>query len=248
MRLPAIRGVIDRRILVSFRVEPDRIAAILPPPFRPQIVDGYAVAGICLIRLRDLRPRGVPRWLGLSSENAAQRVAVEWNDGDHVQRGVYILRRDTSSRLNALAGGRVFPGVHHRANFFVHESDRRFEISLDSIDGLASLRVVASTTDQWPHDSVFGSPDDASSFFAAGSLGYSPAASAGRYQGLELRCQRWQVTPLAVESVRSSLFDDTRLFPAGSARLDCALLMRGIEHEWHTRADLCCVAAPPAAA
>lgn len=248
MRLPVIRGLIDRRILVNYRVNPECVAALLPPPFRPQLVGGYAVAGICLIRLRDLRPRGFPRWIGFSSENAAHRIAVEWNDGDHVQQCVYVIRRDTNSRLNALSGGRVFPGVHHRGKFFVRESDRRFEVSLDSHDGLASMRVVASKTDQWPHDSVFGSLEEASSFFAAGSLGFSPTASAGRYQGLELRCQSWQVSPLAVESVRSSLFDDRRLFPAGSAELDCALLMRGIEHEWHTRDDLCCIPAQRTAA
>jgi hypothetical protein len=28
------------------------------------------------------------------------------------------------------------------------------------------------------------------------------------------------------------------LFPAGSVELDCALLMRGIDHEWHGREPL----------
>ncbi len=56
MRLPVIRGVIDRRILVNYRVDPDVMARIVPSPFRPQIVGGYAIAGICLIRLRRIRP------------------------------------------------------------------------------------------------------------------------------------------------------------------------------------------------
>ena len=30
------------------------------------------------------------------------------------------------------------------------------------------------------------------------------------------------------------------LFPRGSIEFDCALLMRGIEHEWHGKGDLCC--------
>jgi Uncharacterized conserved protein (COG2071) len=249
MRLPVIRGVIDRRILVNYRVDPDRLAAILPPPFRPQLVGGYGIAGICLIRLRDIRPRGLPRWLGLSSENAANRIAVEWDDGGQRRQGVYVIRRDTSSRLNALAGGRVFPGVHHYGRFAVHETNDgrvgcahqlRLDVSFQSNDSLASTRVVATTSDRWPRDSVFASVADASTFFAAGSLGFSPAAAPGHFQGLELRCRSWQVTPLTVESVRSSLFDDKQLFPLGSVTLDCALLMRDIEHEWHSREDLCC--------
>src|SRR5438552_17466686 len=127
MRLPVIRGVIERRILVNYRVEPDVLTAILPRPFRPQMVGGFGMAGICLIRLRDVRPRGLPRWLGIGSENAAHRVAVEWNERGEVRRGVYVLRRDTNSTLNALAGGRIFPGIHHRGKFRVRESESQFE-------------------------------------------------------------------------------------------------------------------------
>jgi hypothetical protein len=51
MRLPVIRGVIDRRILVNYRVAPEVLAKTLPPPFRPKLYNGHGVAGICLIRL-----------------------------------------------------------------------------------------------------------------------------------------------------------------------------------------------------
>ena len=67
----------------------------------------------------------------------------------------------------------------------------------------------------------------------------NPAAKATprpeRFQGLELRCHTWQVEPLAVRFVESSYFDDRAIFPEGSVTFDCALLMRGIEHEWHGR-------------
>ena len=39
-RIPIIVGVIDRRILANFRVDPERLEAILPEPFRPERVDG----------------------------------------------------------------------------------------------------------------------------------------------------------------------------------------------------------------
>ena len=48
MRVPVLHGVIERRLLVNYRVAPDALADILPPPFRPKLVDGYAIAGICL--------------------------------------------------------------------------------------------------------------------------------------------------------------------------------------------------------
>jgi hypothetical protein len=238
MRLPIIHGVIDRRVLVNYRVDPRMLAEILPAPFRPQVIHGQGLAGICLIRLSHVRPRGLPPWLGLSSENAAHRVAVEWDDGIRRRSGVYILRRDTNSRLNTLAGGRVFPGVHQHASFACHETDNRYDIAMRSDDGKTTIQVRAEQAQVWPADSLFATLPEASQFFAAGSLGYSPTTTAGRFAGLELRCRSWQMEPLIVQEVRSSLFDDQEIFPHGTIHLDNALLMRGIEHEWHSRGDL----------
>jgi hypothetical protein len=239
MRLPVIQGLIDRRILVNFRVDAGVLAAILPPPFRPQMVQGFGMAGICLIRLHRMRPKRLPGWVGISSENAAHRVAVEWDSDGETRSGVYVLRRDTNSRLNALAGGRVFPGVHYHAAFHIRESKNHFDIALRSDDRSTFLHVVADTADAWPADSVFGSQQEASAFFEAGSLGYSRTADGRRLQGLELRCLSWQATPIAIDRVSSSLFGDERHFPRGSVEFDCALLMRGIEHEWYSCEDMC---------
>src|SRR5881397_881761 len=100
--LPSIEGTIRRQLLVNFKVEPDVMQALLPAPFRPKLHGDYAIAGICLIRLEHIRPAGVPRRLGLSSENAAHRVAVLWDENERVREGVYIPRRDSSSLVNRL--------------------------------------------------------------------------------------------------------------------------------------------------
>ena len=113
MKLPTIQGVIRRRILANFRVEPAVMQRQLPPRFRPKLHKGFAVAGICLIRLEHIRPQRMPEIIGLSSENAAHRVAVLWDEDNESREGVYISRRDTDSQINHLLGGRVFPGEHH---------------------------------------------------------------------------------------------------------------------------------------
>ena len=143
MRLPIIRGVIDRRILTNFRVDPDVLSSVLPAPFRPKIINGQAIGGICMIRLRDIRPRYFPSFLGTSSENAAHRFAVEWESDGQLMEGVYIPRRDTSSRINAFLGGRLFPGVHYHAEFRVHEHEDAYSVVLDSVDGATHVRVEA---------------------------------------------------------------------------------------------------------
>jgi hypothetical protein len=235
-----MRGMIDRRILVNYHVDPNVLAPLLPAPFRPKIVHGVAMVGICLIRLKKVRPTFLPAWLGVSSENAAHRTAVEWDDHGVVREGVFVRRRDTNSRLNSLGGGRLFPGIHHHAEFSVHETPDRFEVALRSDDGITSMSVRGRRAERLPATSVFASLEEASSFFQSGSLGYSTTANENRFHGLELRCTSWHVEPMDVEEVRSSFFEDASLFPKSSIELDCALLMRGIDHEWHGQADLCC--------
>ncbi len=242
MRIPVMRGVIDRRILVNYHVDPHILAALLPAPFRPKIVAGLGMVGICLIRLKGVRPAWLPSFLGLSSENAAHRSAVEWEENGVTKSGVYVRRRDTNSRLNSLVGGRLFPGIHHYARYTVHESASQFDVALQSDDGVTNMSVRSRLAARLPEASVFKTLEEASAFFQAGSLGYSATPEPTRFQGLELRCQGWHVEPLDVDEVRSSFFDDPNLFPPGSIAFDCALLMRGIEHEWHGQADLCCPA------
>ncbi len=239
MRIPVIRGVIDRRVLVNFRVDPTIVANILPSPFRPQLIHGYAIAGICLIRLKQTRMRFMPAMCGLTSENAAHRIAVEW-DVDGVRRtGVYVPRRDTSSRLNAIVGGRVFPGTHHHARFDVQENDDEFRIAMDSHDRQVSVGVDARLALELPETSIFDSLTEVSEFFEQGSLGYSPNAEDNQFDGLELQARNWHVEPLTVTNVESSYFDDPSIFPAGSVLFDNALLMRRIDHEWHERSTIC---------
>jgi hypothetical protein len=232
MLMPSVRGVIDRRILVNYRIDPDVLARVLPAPFRPLQINGWGMGGICLIRLKQVRPRFLPGVLGFSSENAAHRIAVEWDQDGTQHEGVFVPRRDTSSQLNLLLGGRVFPGVHHHASFEVEETVDRFHVNLSSDDGEVRVVVTGRRSSGLPANSIFRSVEEASEMFRRGSLGYSATASQTAFEGLELRTFNWHVDPLAIETVESSYFENKTLFPDGSVAFDSAFLMQGIRHEW----------------
>lgn len=241
-----IRGLIDRRILVNYRVRPDALQRVLPEPFRPLVVGGWGVAGICLIRLKQIRPQFgggfsrpiIPAWLGIRSENAAHRIAVEWDGGGQRREGVYIPRRDTSSRLNWLVGGRLFPGYHHHARFDVRETDGRYQLSIDSDDRLTHMAIDAHAALELSGGSIFNSLEAASEFFRRGGIGYSATPTSGVFDCLELKSLNWSVAPLAVSRVESSFFDDPQRFPRGTVEFDSALLMRRIDHQWQTHERL----------
>ncbi len=224
-----MQGIIDRRILVNFQVDPDAVRKILPAPFRPKLYKNTAIAGICLIRLTHMKARGLPFLPGFTSENGAHRIAVEWEEAGETRQGVYIPRRDTSLWLNTLVGGRLFPGKHFRAKFNVQETGDNYHIEFLSADG-TGISIDARRSLDFDPRSIFGTLQNASDFFQAGELGYSPNRKT--LEGLRLKTRAWHVQPMEVTNVRSSFFEDVAVFPPGSARFDNALLMRNIEHEW----------------
>ncbi|WP_460553480.1 DUF2071 domain-containing protein [Hymenobacter daeguensis] len=230
MHTPALTGLIDRRILLNFRAAPDVVNRLLPQPFRAQLVQGAALVGICLIRLRHERIKGMPAVFGMASENGAHRMAVEWEADGQLRSGVYVPRRDTSSAINTLVGNRLL-GLHYHSTFSVKEEAGRYAISLQSADG-TQLALEAQETREWPTTSLFRTRQQASDFFRRGAAGYSPRASGPGFDGVELSTRQWSVSPLAVQHVFSSFFSDTARFPAGSVVFDNALLMRDVAHEW----------------
>lgn len=237
MKIPSIVGTIDRRILINYQAEKEIIERFLPNPFRPKLVKDKAIVGICLIRLKNIRPQWFPINFGIASENGAHRIAVEWNEGNEQREGVFVPRRDTSSKINALAGGRVFPGVHHLAKFKVKEAEPHYSVEFTSDDN-TYLSISAVESNDWNKSSVFESLESASHFFKQGSVGYSPAKISETFDGLELRTKNWHVTPLTVTHVASSFFENKQIFPEGSISFDNALLMKGIDHEWKSQGDL----------
>lgn len=240
MKIPTIKGVIGRRILLNYRIAPEVVPKVLPKNFRPKVVKGHAIGGICLIQLDHIRPKGLPAFMGICSENSAHRVAVEWEDENGKSlEGVFVPRRDTGSRLNHLAGGRIFPGVHHLSDFIVRDQDENISIKVTEKgqdQPLVDLEVEETNT--FPETSVFSSLNESSKFFENGCIGYSSRPNSCVMDGLKLEVTDWKVTALNVIRVSSAYYDDRNLFPEGSIELDHALLMRDIPHLWHSEPNM----------
>jgi hypothetical protein len=217
----------ERRVLVSYRIKPDLVQAILPAPFRPALADGYAVGSICLIRLSGIRPAGVPTAFGVRADNVAHRIAVLLDTGDGPVPGVYIPCRYTSSRVAALTGGLLFPGLR-MARFGGAEQDGRYRITADSADGDIRIAVDARIAPSLPAGSVFADLDDASRFFRLAPNGYSATPVPGIFDGVTLQTSYRKVQALRVDAVTSSLFGDPRLFPPGTATVDSAFAATGL--------------------
>ena len=149
-----------------------------------------------------------------------------------------IPRRDTNSWFNKALGGRVFPGIFNRSLFEVREESGAVSVRIVRGDGGEEVAFSGRSAERMPTSSIFPSLAEAAGFFSLGATGYSATHCEGHYHGMELKSLSWSIEPLEVIHARSCFFDDADRFPAGSVELDCALVMREIDHEWHSRPDL----------
>jgi hypothetical protein len=226
-----VHSRIERRLLINYRIDPDRVAALLPARFRPQLQLGWAVGGICLIRLGELRLPGFPKALGLSTENMAHRFAVEWDEQGEHKVGVYVTRRETNSRISALAGGKVFSGSYDLARFVVEDRQSRLRIEVSGNDANKLVSVTAHEAAELGGE-LFSSPEEALAFFRGSPRSFSPGQRRDSVDCVRLEAELVKACPARIEEMCSSFFDNEELFPPGSCFLDSGLVMRDIEARW----------------
>lgn len=255
MRAPQLTGRIERRILVDHLVSPELAQGLVPDGVDLRLVDGRAVVGMCLIHLSGLRPRHLPLWTGTSVEAVAHRISV-WGPADQGRvGGVFVPRRDTTSRAAAAVGGRLFPGVHGLALIDVHEDGDRFAISATTADG-ATIDVavhrppapgvcvaepLTAAPARTPQAAVDGpEPDQAaaaradalSALHRSELLAWSPDPSGRGLEVVEMRCHRWSTSSLVVERASSSWLRGLPGMGGGALASPSALLMEELDVSW----------------
>ena len=230
-----VTGIIDHRILLNFRIDPEVMKKNLPSAFKPKLVQGNAIGGICQVSLSEMRAKGMPSILGTGSHNAAHRIAVDSSQGE----GVYVTRRDTSSWLNTMSGGRVFPGVYSKANFDISVSGDLYSVKIENNKNNLIMSIHAELVSFLPEGSVFKSTEEVSKFFMTGNIGWSSRSQSDQFDAIELTTDEWRMEPLKVHECFSAYFSNTSMFPKGSVEFDSAMIMRNLKHSWVSRDHLC---------
>jgi hypothetical protein len=210
------RRPIRCRVLVLYRVDPSVLQRMLPAGTRPRTVQGSAVGEACYTRLgpsRFLRGRlsspsdHLTYRFGLEREGKGGPVAVTW-----------VVRRETSSWLEARCGEKLLRGEYGRSEFRVREDQFGLELAVTSARG-EEFRLRAEAPGKLG-ESLFPSPQALESYFAEHGEIEPSDVFAPEADDLDLeRC--FAPEPLSVFEARSLFFDDRSVF-AGSAVLDSA--------------------------
>ena len=217
--------------MLNYRADPEVVKRLLPAPFSPKLYHGHAIVGVCLVRLESLRPRGLPAFLGVSSENAVHRIASEWIDSNkRSHEGIFVARRDTDLWLRTILGGFSDPG-YHRARFTVEESVAHAEFTCRSVDKVTEIIFSGDDALQLPASSCFKSLQE--DFFRSADSGSSLVEDTKSLGGIALEAKEWKIRPFGLNRLSCSFFDDKTRFPLGSIEFDHALVMRDVAHAWY---------------
>lgn len=241
-KISKVEGVIARRILLNFWLDPEVARRLVPEPFEIITRNGFAVAGICLLRLEGMRPAGMPAALGLRSENMAHRIAVRYPaevDGRRVMReGVYIWRRDTDSAMNVRLGGVLFPGTFRDAEFRIQESERSLRMAVLTEDGGGDAAFRCSFGDEWKWTLLFSRLPDVRNFFERADCGFNTTLRGDALEGQRLVQQNWDLAPVTISDLHASFFADGKRFPQGSVGFDSAVILREVPHHWQALGEM----------
>ena len=160
--LPLIQGVIARRMLLNFRADPNVVQRLLPAPLQVDQQHGHAIVGVCLIRLENLRPQGIPGPLGLSCENMAHRVAIRyqrrWHPPPECLSGAVKRIKDWSSCSEDASFPECITHEFEKARFYsAEESKERENLHAlrekhkltDSAPGIVGLKDIEEVIARW---------------------------------------------------------------------------------------------------
>ena len=222
MRIIPVRGVIERRLLVIYRLDPDVAKGLLPAPFRTRLTSGYAVAGIALAHLGRLRPAGLPPVTGLSRESATHGIAVEWESPRSLHTGVFVVHRDSAGTV---------PGRHFRRApmFTVEERTDGLRVAYSSRDRAVQVDVDVSLATALEGSALFRDVRAAARFLELdGANRAAGAAWTPQPRGIKLSAGDGCISAARVRTAASSIFANTSVFPPGSVHLDSALVLRDL--------------------
>ncbi|MHB0957569.1 MAG: hypothetical protein ACYC0X_26110 [Pirellulaceae bacterium] len=229
-------GVVDRRVLILYRVVPEVLSEALPWGVRALEIHGRAVAGIAFARHRMAKSRLLPARL-VSSHTASHFVVVTGSQQSGGRDAALVTRCDCSSRFRLWIGGRP---IYHHARFRVVEERESLELVGDSDDRAMHLSLRAHVVRNLPHGSIFRTPGQAMEFLRACAGELDLTLGGAVEMDTSETGRRLRLQPLKVERLESSIFENLRRGALERVEFDSAYWVRDDEFAWAAEGTLCC--------
>src|SRR5262245_5300775 len=230
-----VEAFFERSLVLTYAAPSAVLAPLLGPGLEIDGYDEWGFLAIAMVKTRDLRPKGLPAWLGRDFFLSGYRVFARFvRPGKPTLRGLRILRSDTSRDSTPRLGNAFTRYGYRHAQVEIQDDAERLEIRIRTPQREADVHVTAdlgSGPAPLPPGSPFRTMDDARRF--AGPLPYtfSYDESARRMVVIKGVRQAWDPRPVRVE-VKEATYLERAPFAGADIRLANAFFVKDVPYRW----------------
>ena len=228
-------GRIDECFLLSYGIDPEQAAALVPAGLELITCRGAAFFNIVICHVDRMRMRFTPRALGVTYWHIAYRVQVRATLADNRSiEGLYFLRSDIDRPLFGLIGNRLTDFHFHAARVRFSNNDEaawRLRVEPTAGDALASLAVRRAASNSLAPGSPFASLEERERVLKYAPFGLSVSNSGRCLRVAEVIRDEalWREQPVEVEAADWSY---PRSLGLGDLRLVRATRVAPIDYRW----------------
>lgn len=227
----AVSAELERTVVLSYAVPCEELRPLVPTFLELDVFqERFGFVAVALVRTKDLRPAGFPRWLGNDFWLVGYRVFVRYRTSRGKRlRGLYILGSETdSARMVAL--GNLFTRYKYSQRPIEMRTEGMWTTISSSTDGM-ELRYVddPAASVQLPRSSIFADWNQARRFVGPLPFTFSHDVEKQRVLIVEGQRSDWVPRPIKVEHHH---FPFLERLPFASPRLSNAFVIDHVPYGW----------------
>lgn len=226
----AVEAYFESSVVLSFALPTADLQPLIPECLSLDTFNGqWAFLAVALVKTRQLRPKGFPRFLGRDFVLIGYRIFTRYtNEAGKRLRGLYIIRSETNSKLMSFFG-----------NIFTHYNYQHTDISIESPGSTRTYHSNKSDfhftiepeppSNALPGESPFDHWEDARRF--SGPLPFTFTYDSDKHRVLIIEGvrQHWKPRPVSVLDYEFGWLRSQNL---GHARLASAFEIRDVPYYW----------------
>ncbi|MGJ8746026.1 DUF2071 domain-containing protein [Polaribacter sp.] len=226
----SVEAYFESSTVFTFAVPKEQLKNLIPPCLSlDTFKDKWAFIAIAMVQTKDLRPKGLPTFMGNDFFLIGYRVFVKYtnNKGKRL-RGLYILKSDTDSKKMTFRGN-IFTHYKYNTTDINIKKEENFK-EITSKKSNFNIKVDTTTDDiQLPINSPFLNWKEARRF--AGPLPFTFTYNDLKKEVLIIEGVRtnWKPKPLKVEEYHFKFLKDLNL---KNYELANAFIIENIPYHW----------------
>jgi uncharacterized protein YqjF (DUF2071 family) len=200
-------GELHEVLLVNFSLPEGLLRERIPAPLVLDLLGGRAVISMVSVKLRWMRPSGLPKLLGFHYHHVAYRVVVNGPK----ERGIYFLRSFADKRFIVAFGNALSEYQFERAGITYEERDGQMSLGVTARDPARTAISARLSTErgELPRGSSFPDLSAAKEFTGPLTRAFS-VSKKGAVTKVEIAREAWPIQPLTLESFANSEFPEAK--------------------------------------